>query len=245
MIEKDPDSTGYEFIEGPPSDLNRKLREGMIDVSPSSSIEYLRYPDRYTIIEGHSISSAGPVGSILLFSKRPLETLSGLEVLTSSQSETSVALLKIILTKFYDIECSFRSTHQPIADALQSGSALMLIGDDALREALKWPALFIYDLGDLWQKHTGLPFTFALWMSRNDLSHEKDALLRRFIRGLDRAKEAALRNLQAIARAAGANSFLSEAELITYWQGISYDFGPHHKKGLELFRKYSTELGLA
>lgn len=244
MLEKDSDCSGYEFIEGVPSDINKKLRDGRIDISPSSSIEYLRYPDRYNMIEDHSISSSGPIGSILLFSKRPLETLDGLEVLTSSQSETSVALLKIIFEKFYEIECHLKSTPEPIAHALKSSTAYMLIGDDALREALKWPALFIYDLGDLWHKNTGLPFTFALWIARTDCCTERTHLLEKFKADLDRSKKAALKNLKAIASAVKSGSFLSEEELVSYWQGISFDFSISHKKGLELFRKYSEELGL-
>jgi len=104
MIEKESDLSGYEFIEGAPSELNKKIREGLIDISPSSSIEYLRHPDKYTLIENHSISSKGPVGSILLFSKQPIETLDGLSILTSSQSETSVALIQIVMKKFYELQ---------------------------------------------------------------------------------------------------------------------------------------------
>lgn len=244
ILERESDCSGYEFVEGVPSYLNKQLRDGRIDISPSSSIEYLRYPDRYTIIDDHSISSSGPIGSILLFSKRPLETLDGLEVLTSSQSETSVALLKIICKKFFEIECHLKSTTEPIARALKSGTAYMLIGDDALREALKWPALFIYDLGDLWHKKTGLPFTFALWIARTDCCAERAHLLEQFKSDLNRSKKTALKNLQAIASALKAESFLSEEELVAYWQGISYDFRSSEKEGLELFRKYSDELGL-
>ena len=50
----------YEFVEGYPSELNRMLRDGELDVSPSSSIEYLRHKDMYTYLDGHSVSSRGP-----------------------------------------------------------------------------------------------------------------------------------------------------------------------------------------
>jgi chorismate dehydratase len=43
-LKKESDLSGYEFVEGVPSALNKKIREGLIDVSPSSSIEYLRHP---------------------------------------------------------------------------------------------------------------------------------------------------------------------------------------------------------
>ena len=116
LLEKAGDSSAYEFVEGVPSFLNRLLREGKVDISPSSSIEYLRRRDKYDILEGHSVSSFGPVGSILLFSRRPIETLNGLTVLTSAQSATSVALLDIILKKFYELDCPL--PHNPVKPPL-------------------------------------------------------------------------------------------------------------------------------
>jgi chorismate dehydratase len=244
MLEKEADCSAYEFIEGVPSYLNGEIREGRIDVSPSSSIEYLRSPDRYDLIEGHSISSRGPVGSIFLFSKRPIEALDNITVFTSSQSETSVALIHIILKKFLEIECSFRSTAEPIGKVLASEEAYMLIGDDALTESLKWPGLHIYDVGDLWYKHTGLPSVFALWIVRKECCKERKALLEGFIRDLDTAKASALRNLGAVASASPLRNYLSEEELISYWKGISYDLGEEHRRGLDLFRHYAEDLGI-
>lgn len=244
MLERSADCSAYEFVEGVPSVVNRLLREGDIDISPSSSIEYLRNEERYTVLDGHSISSAGPVGSILLFSRRPIETLNGLIVLASSQSETSVALLEIVLNKFYDLDCPLKSTSEPLEKAIETHTAYLLIGDDALREALKWPKLYIYDLGDIWHKNTGLPFVFALWIARNDWSMEEPALFERFRKDLDVAKVGALKNLRTIAGESPLLSMLSEDEIVSYWKGISYDLDEEHKKGLKLFRKYAEELKL-
>ena len=244
MLKRASDLSGYEFIEGPPSDLNRQLREGRIDVSPSSSIEYLRHPDKYELIENHSISSTGPVGSILLFSKKPIETLGGLAVLTSSQSETSVALVQIVLNKFYELDCSFQSSSLQLKDALGSSAAYLLIGDEALREAIKWPGLYIYDIGELWYKHTGLPFTFALWIANKDSCAGKSELYRKFIDDLNRAKTSALNSMETVAASCPLKNMLSEEGLISYWKKISYDFSDEHRKGLALFSAYLKELGL-
>ena len=75
MLQSEFDSPDYEYIEGVPSELNGKIRNGEIDVSPSSSIEYLRNKDKYRLIENNSISSSGPVKSIYLFSRTPIEDL--------------------------------------------------------------------------------------------------------------------------------------------------------------------------
>jgi chorismate dehydratase len=243
-LEKVADCSAYEFVEGVPSVVNRLLREGQIDISPSSSIEYLRNGDTYTLLDGHSITSAGPIGSILLFSRRPIEALNGLTVLASSESETSVALLHIVLKKFYQMNCPLKPSEESLSRGIESYSAYLLIGDTALREALRWPKLYIYDLGDIWYKNTGLPFVFALWIARKDSAVREPALFAQFKRDLDAAKVKALRDLRTIARESSLISILSEDEIVSYWQGISYDFTDEHKKGLELFRKCAEELEL-
>ncbi len=244
ILEKEANCSEYEFIEGVPSDLNQRIRHGEVDISPSSSIELLRNASKYTLIENHSISSRGPVGSILLFSKRPIEALDGTTVLISSQSETSAALIRIVLEKFYAMTCFFRSTADPVKKALRSCEAYLLIGDEALAEALKWPKLFIYDVGELWYKNTGLPFTFALWIVRRECLTEKADLLERFTNDLNNAKTKALKDFPAVAAASPLRQFLSEEYLVSYWNRISYDFGEGHKKGFDLFRRYAEELGL-
>jgi len=265
MLERECDCSEYEFIEGVPSALNRMLREGELDVSPSSSIEYLRYRNEYEILENHSISSSGAVGSIILLSKKKVEELNESTIFMSSQSETSVALLEIILKKFYGIKCSLKSaaiSHEPSAMSYELAEAYLLIGDDALRTVKSYELkvkseddnfqlstfnsqlIYIYDLGELWHKHTGLPFTFALWIHKKGCCKEKAELLRKFKDDLNKAKKLATENFKIIAPESPLKGILTEDELLSYWKQISYDFGDEHKKGLELFRKYSEESGL-
>ncbi|MDA8082634.1 MAG: menaquinone biosynthesis protein [Nitrospiraceae bacterium] len=243
-LEREADCSSYEFIDGVPSVLNRSIWSGDIDVSPSSSIEYLRHQDGYRLIEGHSISSFGPIGSIFLFSKRPIEALDGLTVLATSQSETSVALLTIILKKFYELDCRVRTTAAPLHTVMQSHEACLLIGDDALREAARWPQFRVYDLGDVWYRHTGLPSVFALWIVRKDSAAAKAELVERFVRDLDRARDSALRNFREIADHSWLREIIPADEIVEYWQGISFDLGKEHMKGLDLFRRYAGELSL-
>jgi chorismate dehydratase len=245
MLEHECDCSAYEFHDGVPSAVNRMLREGTVDISPSSSIEYLRYPDRYDLIENNSISAHGAVGSVFLFSKMPIEKLNGATILVSSQSETSVTLLRIICSKFYGLACEYVASAVPVGQALKSGDAYLLIGDDALFEALKWPKLHIYDLGDLWSRHTGLPFTYALWLVRKECCQGNRDLISRFADDLGRAKKLALENLGKIAAASPYRKTFSEAFLVEYWKGISYDYAGEHKKGFALFQRYAEELLLS
>ncbi|MFN3395699.1 MAG: menaquinone biosynthesis protein [Thermodesulfovibrionales bacterium] len=237
-LEEDHDAPAFEVIEGVPSILNKLLREGMLDISPSSSIEYLRNRDMYDIIEGHSISSFGTIQSILLFSDRPIEKLNRQTILTSSQSETSVVLLDIILRKFYGQDVALTPSDIVASDALKSNHACLLIGDDALiwRKRLVNPSpLYVYDLGEIWFKNTGLPFVFALWIVRKDSLREKGQQIQAFKSSLDRAKAKALNNFEQLASESYLQGILSKEEIVSYWKQISFDLGSEHIKGLELF----------
>src|SRR6185369_136927 len=109
----------YNYIGGVPARLNAMLAAGDIDVCPSSSIAYALHPERYLIIPDLSISSRGPVQSVLLFSNLPIEELDGRDVLLTSESDTSVNLLKILLKLRYDCSCSYRVTNNGLAGALK------------------------------------------------------------------------------------------------------------------------------
>lgn len=262
VLEKECDCSFYEFIEGVPSELNKMLRDGEIDVSPSSSIEYLKNPSLYQVIKGHSISSRGPIGSIFLFSEKNIDELNNSTVHVSSQSETSVALLDIIFRKFYGIQCKLQVLQSP---ENSGGEACLLIGDDALKykargnkqEAIGkninkhtiYPSpiahrLLVYDLGEIWYEKTGLPFVFALWIARKKLFECQRAkeLLNKFVKDLDTAKEIALKKLIEIAQHSPMKKFMSEEEIISYWNNIDYELTPEHKKGLDLFNRYLKEL---
>ncbi len=244
ILKKEADCSSYEFIEGVPSALNKMLREGSIDISWSSSIEYLKNPGLYDIIENHSIDSNGPVGSVLLFSKKPIKELGGETILMTSQSETSIALLQIICRKFCGLSCTYMQTSEPFEQAIESHTAYLLIGDDALFQASRRPDLHIYDLGQLWKEHTNLPFTYALWLVRKKSQKERGRLIRTFKQDLDKAKERALTDLRGIAEVSPFSGILSVDGLVSYWKNISYDFSEEHREGFELFRRYAEELGL-
>lgn len=229
----------YEFVEGVPSELNKMIRNGQLDICPSSSIEYLLRPSYYRLIDGHSISSRGSIMSILLFTRYPIERLNDIRIGYSYQSETSVALLHIILKKFYGISFTLDVSKSP---EYSDYEAFLLIGDDALRWGSRskmegnW---LMYDLGKLWYEHTGLPFVFALWIARKELPLED---LKRFIRDLDCAKDIALKNLKEIARYSTLKEFMSEQEILSYWRLIDYDLNDKHREGLRLFEYYLKEI---
>jgi chorismate dehydratase len=170
------------FERGVPSQMNRALMMGEIDLAPISAIEAARYADQLVILPGLSIASLGAVRTVLLFSwASDMSDLDGQSVALTDHSATSVALLKVLCRERYQISPTFTTTRQHLPSMLAEHQGALVIGDDALIEGVHhralsssggWTLPYIYDLGDEWLKMTGLPFTFAVWAARRDKAQE-------------------------------------------------------------------------
>jgi len=234
----------YRFVGGHPAELNVMLRRGEIDVCPSSSIEYAKNPGSYLLLPDISISSVGPVKSVLLFSRLPIERLNNKTIGLTTESDTSVNLLRILLARNFCFQNRFERTTLALPDALEQFSALLLIGDAALREGMKRRGCHVYDLGELWYEFTGLPFVFALWIATREAAERKGEEMKLLSRELLAAKRIAYDSYAAIAAASREREWIEQESLVAYWRTISYDLTPRHLEGVSTFFRFACELGL-
>src|SRR6202162_267349 len=137
-------------VQGVPTDLNRRLLDGELDLAPISSIEYARHADRLRLLPRLCVSSEGAVDSIQLVARRPLEQVRTVAV--TPESATSVVLTKVLIPE---------AEHVPLTEEANA-DAKLLIGDAALRSAFEDPTPH-YDLGRLWLERTGPPMVFPVW----------------------------------------------------------------------------------
>jgi len=232
----------FQLVEGIPTELNRLLFEGRVDVSPSSSIEYAMNPGKYVIFPGLSITSRSRVMSIILKSRLPLAELNNKTVALTTASATSVVLLRILLEIRHQVHPVYINFDQGLEDPFGRAEAALFIGDLALRTGPSPEYPHIYDLGALWHEYTGLPFVFALWQVNEkkgvdkDLAALYDILLESRAYGLSHIGEL------AVAEAARFN--LSSEVLRQYWGSFSYDLGETEKQGLMKYYGYAAELGV-
>lgn len=226
-----------EYRRGVPTELNTALHAAEVDLSPSSSVEYLRHPEHFGYLPDLSISSVDRVGSVLLFSQCPLKELNGRSVGLSPASATSVALLRVLLESFEGVDPIY-------GEPGPESSAILWIGDRALRERRdgSWP--HVYDLGELWFRRTQTPFVFALWICRRDVFESAPNEVRKFYRALIRARHLAYRSYESYARRTPEASWMGVEGLLDYWQTISYDLTAWHREGLRLFAEAASALGL-
>jgi chorismate dehydratase len=225
-----------DIVPGVPAQLNRLLAAGEIDVSPCSSFEYGRNWREYLLLPNLSISTRGPVRSVLLFSPRPLAELEGANIALTGESASSVHLLKILLHEFVGLrQVGYAVPEKPVEEIVARGGNALLIGDRALKTAQGYAGGVIYDLGELWQQYTGLPFVFALWILRRQAALEKPASVAELLQLLQASQQRAFADLAALARAVPEGQWMSEAALVDYWQTMSYTLDQEHLRGLELF----------
>jgi chorismate dehydratase len=233
------------IAKGVPSALNRLLSTGEIDLSPSSSFEYGCNWRDYLLLPGLSISSRGPVQSVLLFSSRPIEKMQGEEIALTGESATSVNLLRVLLKEFAgwaEVRCEVPD--RPVEEVIAAGGTALLIGDRALRAASNNPDRHVVDLGEAWSRYTGLPFVFAMWILRRDAALEKREEVRTFLRQLRQSTGRALGELDVLADRAAEYHWLGKERLIDYWRSMSYDLTDEHLQGLRLFFSLCCKHGL-
>ncbi len=231
----------WQLVEAHPSALNKMLASGEIDLGFVSSHEYGMRPERYRILSDLSISANGAVGSVFLFSQVAPEQLTGLTVLLSSQSKTSVSLVKIILELFFEVNPCYIEAE--VRDARRKNvAAVLAIGDDAIR--LKRDGFYPYclDLGEVWREHTGLPFVFAVCAVREDFCsrfpEQTDQIHQALIDCRDRGTD----DLPRICALAAPRIPMDISSCHTYLSGIEYDLNVDKQRALTTFFTYLINL---
>jgi chorismate dehydratase len=233
---------GVRFVSGTPSELNRKLRAGRLDISPSSSIEYGKHPDRYLLCPDISVSSRSKVMSVLLLSNEPLRKLPDGPIAVTRASDTSVVLLEILLREFLGKRNRIVRTSSPPAVALCSHPAYLAIGDEALLASLSGTARHATDLGEWWRRETGTPFVFALWIvSREALPGRREALCG-FARTLLAAKRIARESLTRPEHLLIGPGWMPKELRTAYWKNLSYDL-EEEAEGLLRFYRLAKKIG--
>ncbi len=238
---------GVEFHTAPPAELNALLSRGEIDLGISSSIEYARHSRDYCLLPSYCIGAEGEIWSIRLFSRLPLSGLNDREIVLTGESETTVVLLKIILSRFLGFRNTFRTEFTDLETALENAPAVLLIGDKALAAGRRAaPDINIYELSEIWREHTGLPFVFALWTLRREALELKAGPLSVFWGALQTAhREMQRPDEMLISAILEARPFLDRDTVLQYWRLISYELTENHLRGLHEFYRLAHELGEA
>jgi chorismate dehydratase len=228
-LEDDP---GFEVRRDVPSRVAEMLHAGEVDLGLIPSAEYAR--GDYAIVPGVSLASRGPVRSVSLFLRRPLDEVRRVALDTSSR--TSVALTRVLLRERLGRDPEYLALPPSLPAMLEAADAALLIGDPALYDESGIERL---DLGEEWTRRTGLPFVYAFWAGPPGAVGEEG------VRRLQAVREAGLAAIPAIASRYNGQrpdrAALNEAYLR---RNMVYDLGPDELKGLAEFYRRLHALAL-
>lgn len=232
-LDRRPDLFSVRFDV--PAQCAALLHERRIDVGLIPAIEYLR--GDYRIVPDVAIGSDGPVASVVVFSRVPVEQIKTLALDLSSR--TSVALTRILCRSKWNISPKLTPGEPDIRAMLARADAALVIGDPALAFDAAAAGVGTIDLGSEWQALTGLPFVYAMWSGR------PGALAAEHVAELQAARARGEAAIAAIAERA-AGGVRSRADEIRRYlsDNLRYPLGEREIAGLRRFHELASEKGL-
>ncbi len=205
-----------------PSVCAEKLLRGEVDFAlvPVAVLPELDNPH---IISDYCIGTVGAVKTVGIYSDVPLEKIEKLYL--DFHSRTSVRLAQVLLKEYWKTQPELLPAAAGFIDKISGTTAAVVIGDRTI--GLEEKHEYFYDLGEYWQKHTGLPFVFAAWVSNRKLPDDFIAQLNEaFDYGINRIPE-----LMYILPSPNEKFDLEEY----FTKFISYELDAEKREGLQLF----------
>lgn len=252
----------YDLSFSMPSKCADALRAGEVDVAIIPAVEYQRI-DGLVALPGMAIAAKGEVRSILVVSKKPIDNIRSIALDISSRS--SVALVRLLAAENWRIAPEFVDAEPDPPAMLAKANAALIIGDPALRIAIKmdylfakkpkpggccqgdedelpvpgYPALFIYDVAFQWREMTGKPCVLALWAGR------PEKITPEVLADFQASKQFGLEHITDIAEAASVKLDMPAQDLETYLrENIDFSLDQENLAGLNLYFEKCAAAGL-
>jgi len=180
----------------------------------------------YHLVSNLCIGADKDVKSVLLLANSVLTEIK--TIYLDTDSLTSVNLVRILARKYWKISPQWKSLSE-LRGKISGNEGMVLIGDKTFGLSEQYP--YCYDLAGEWIKYTGLPFVFAVWISRMPLPLDFEKSFQAALAwGVEHRKESIIM---------AVNPHITDQELISYLKNdISYNLDEQKKKGMELFLKY-------
>lgn len=236
-LEKNLVNHRFVIESHPPHILSRLLYEKKIDLGLIPVFELIKRGD-YKVIPDISISSFGKVDSVILISKKEIGQVR--KIVLDRRSQSSSNLLRVIFSCFYGTDPEY-SEKDYDAKFLEDADAGMVIGDTGLRYLYSNNEDYIiYDLGELWSNHTGLPFVYAV------LAVGQGVNLGDSVRILTESKKIGMERIDEICENEHERLGISFDFCKKYVsERIRYDLGEEEIRGIEKFSDYLKEIGIS
>jgi chorismate dehydratase len=217
-----------ELVENYPAKIAQMLISDEVDVGLIPVAATLKL-DEWYVVGDYCIGSEGAVASVCIFSEVPMEEIK--TVLLDYQSRTSVNLARILLKEYWKKNVTLvDASGEDYRKQIGGTTAGVVIGDRALEQRLH--SKYIYDLGQAWKEHTGLPFVFAAWIANKRLPASFE----------QQFNDANKKGLQQIEQVVAENPYPVFDLKSYYTRCISYELTEQKKEGMALFLQKLKEL---
>lgn len=234
------------LIGAAPSELNRALLAGELDISPVSSIFYAQHAGSLAAMPDLCIGSRHEAKSIQCISREHPRRLAGLEIAVTTESATGRALFDVICRQGYGFAPHLKPSDDPLAEHIRSGTPCVLIGDAAIDAALAAPAE-AYDIGALWYELTGEDMVYALWAARKDALMETQPLhdpIAAVLRALRGSVEFGREHMDKVVALAQSQRPRPPGFYEMYYQTLNYAYDAKAQKGFALFCEMAKSCGV-
>jgi chorismate dehydratase len=147
-----------------PSVCAEKLKKGSVDIAlvPSGALPEI---GDFHYISDFCIGAVCEVRTVLLLSQVPLQQISMVHL--DFDSRTSVELVKVLAKHYWKIDPQWKNLKPGESASVNTFESMVAIGDKTFTLRHGFP--YVYDLAEAWINYTGLPFVFAVWVSRKKL----------------------------------------------------------------------------
>ncbi|MFK7788939.1 MAG: menaquinone biosynthetic enzyme MqnA/MqnD family protein [Phycisphaeraceae bacterium] len=163
------DEPGVQVRTDVPARLLADLESGDVDIALCPVIDFFASTQELALVPVGAIGCKGPTLTVRLYSQVPINEITTLHA--DTDSHTSVALVRVLLAKLFETRpkiVAYNAREQTAEGRIEvSPQAMLLIGDKVVTGsplAVQYP--YQMDLGEGWYDLTGLPFVFAIWMTR-------------------------------------------------------------------------------
>ncbi|MGH7494461.1 MAG: aminofutalosine synthase MqnE [bacterium] len=227
-----------------PRQMGRLAETQDIDGGPFSLLDFWHAEKEYEALD-YGIAVRNFARSVVFYSNYNWMDLQGRRIGVTSETSTSIELLKVLLAHKYGVAANLERMHPVFqVQEAQKFDAVLVIGDEALLRAKSGLAgfRFVFDLGHEWHEWTGLPFVFAVWAIRRGVSADKKQAL---VRQLEQAALDADQRHPNFGAWHGKRLGLTPAEVQVYLDGFAYRLGKEEQSAMEKFRQLLTALEIA
>lgn len=210
-----------------PAVCARKLIEGEADIGlvPVAALPELK---DYHILSDYCIGADGKVDTVKLYGQVPVEEMQ--TIVLDYQSRTSVKLIQMLTEKYWQMKPQFITgkagfEHTSIRD--QQGA--IVIGDRTFE--LNGQFAFQYDLAEVWKQYTGLPFVFAVWVSKNRVDKEIEEVFNKSLaNGINRIDRIARQYQDIVPKDVNLENYLKDR--------LDYNLDPPKRAAMKIFLDY-------